>query len=149
MGHGSIRRRYTNSTRRSLRCWVAGILCGERLRSGLTADRQIHTVPYAILIRKRTAANVVRDTRTVRDGVRRRKGDDAGYERLHRLGNERHPFTDGAVFFRRDPFGYRLAPASFFERTIYIDRDSEPMAAAIVRRTLDIIVEEEQEEEKR
>lgn len=37
----------------------------------------------------------------------------------------------------------------FFERTIYIDRDSEPMAAAIVRRTLDIIVEEEQEEEKR
>ena len=36
-----IRRRYTNSTRRSLRCWVAGILCGERLRSGLTADRQI------------------------------------------------------------------------------------------------------------
>lgn len=93
--------------------------------------------------------NVVRDTRTVRDGVRRRKGDDAGYERLHRLGNERHPFTDGAVFFRRDPFGYRLAPASFFERTIYIDRDLEPMAAAIVRRTLDIIVEEEQEEEKR
>lgn len=70
--------------------------------------------------------------------------------RLHRLGNERHPFTDGAVFFRRDPFGYRLAPASFFfERTIYIDRDLEPMAAAIVRRTLDIIVEEEQEEEKR
>ena len=37
----------------------------------------------------------------------------------------------------------------FFERTIYIDRDLEPMAAAIVRRTLDIIVEEEQEEEKR
>lgn len=56
MGHGSIRRRYTNSTRRSLRCWVAGILCGERLCSGLTADRQIHTVPYVILIRKRTAA---------------------------------------------------------------------------------------------
>ena len=49
-------RRYTNSTRRSLRCWGAGILCGERLRSGSTADRQIHTVPYAILIRKRTAA---------------------------------------------------------------------------------------------
>ena len=36
----------------------------------------------------------------------------------------------------------------FFERTIYIDRDLEPMAAAIVRRTLDIIVEEEQEEER-
>lgn len=57
--------------------------------------------------------NVVRDTRTVRDGVRRRKGDDAGSERLHRFGNERHPFTGGVVFFGREPFGYRLAPASF------------------------------------